>query len=75
MVWRATNQRALQSIKETRWIPEWGQARIDGMIANRPDWCISRQRAWGVPITAMDCVKCGEALLTGEMVERASSRN
>jgi isoleucyl-tRNA synthetase len=38
-------QRALQSIKDTRWIPEWGQARIDGMIANRPDWCISRQRS------------------------------
>ena len=41
---------ALGSIKETQWIPDWGQARIEGMVAGRPDWCISRQRTWGVPI-------------------------
>ncbi len=41
---------ALKSIKEVQWVPEWGEARIDGMIAKRPDWCISRQRTWGVPI-------------------------
>ncbi len=41
---------ALGSIEETRWIPEWGRARIEGMVAGRPDWCISRQRTWGVPI-------------------------
>ncbi len=66
-------QKALQSIADTRWIPSWGRARIDGMIANRPDWCISRQRAWGVPIPAMDCVKCGTAVLTKELVEQAAS--
>lgn len=41
---------ALKSIHEVQWVPDWGQARIEGMIANRPDWCISRQRTWGVPI-------------------------
>ncbi len=43
-------QQALDEIKSVQWIPDWGEARIDGMIANRPDWCISRQRFWGVPI-------------------------
>ncbi len=43
-------QKALSEIKGVRWIPEWGQNRIEAMVANRPDWCISRQRTWGVPI-------------------------
>jgi isoleucyl-tRNA synthetase len=66
-------QRALKAITDTRWIPAWGQARIEGMIANRPDWCISRQRAWGVPIPAMDCKKCGTAVLTKALVDKAAS--
>ena len=42
--------RALEEISQVRWIPDWGQARIEGMVSNRPDWCVSRQRNWGVPI-------------------------
>ncbi len=50
---------ALAEIERVRWIPEWGRARIHGMIANRPDWCLSRQREWGVPIVALFCEGCG----------------
>jgi len=42
--------KALETIKDVKWIPDWGQARIEGMVDGRPDWCISRQRTWGVPL-------------------------
>ena len=53
-------QKALAAIKEVDWTPAWGMERIYGMVEARPDWCLSRQRAWGVPITAIMCSKCGE---------------
>lgn len=62
-------KRALESIRTVRWIPEWGEERIYSMIENRPDWCISRQRAWGVPIIAFYCKNCGELLLKKELVD------
>jgi len=50
---------AMRAIDETQWLPDWGKARIEGMVKNRPDWCISRQRTWGVPITLFVNKKTG----------------
>lgn len=48
---KGLRSQALSEIEKTKWIPDWGQSRIEKMVENRPDWCISRQRTWGVPIT------------------------
>ncbi len=63
-------KKALEEIDKVRWIPKWGRERIYGMIENRPDWCISRQRSWGVPITVFFCVKCGTELIDKASLER-----
>jgi len=71
VVFRATEQwfigmeenglrrKALEAVKAVKWVPKWGMDRIYSMIEGRPDWCLSRQRSWGVPITAVLCAKCG----------------
>ncbi|KJR40255.1 Isoleucyl-tRNA synthetase [Candidatus Magnetoovum chiemensis] len=56
-------QRCLEEIEKVNWIPSWGKDRIYAMIKNRPDWCLSRQRSWGVPIAVFKCRNCGEIVL------------
>ncbi len=81
IIFRATNQwfiamdkndlrkNALEAIDRTKWIPQWGRGRIHSMIENRPDWCVSRQRAWGVPITLFTCNACGDFINSSDLFE------
>ncbi|MEA3402024.1 MAG: isoleucine--tRNA ligase [Armatimonadota bacterium] len=79
VIYRATRQwfmdierlreKALKAVRGVEWNPEWGESRISGMIESRPDWCISRQRTWGVPIPVFYCTRCGEPLITPETIE------
>ncbi|MES0371691.1 MAG: isoleucine--tRNA ligase [Mariprofundaceae bacterium] len=63
-------EKALEEIKKTAWTPEWGENRIRAMVEQRPDWCVSRQRNWGVPITAIKCSSCeSHTVTTPEIVE------
>ncbi|MBJ6724662.1 isoleucine--tRNA ligase [Geomesophilobacter sediminis] len=64
--------KALAEINNVNWIPKWGRERIYGMIENRPDWCVSRQRSWGVPITAFYCSSCGEVMADAKVMHHVA---
>jgi isoleucyl-tRNA synthetase len=63
---------ALKSINEVTWIPPWGRDRIYGMVENRPDWCVSRQRAWGIPITIFYCGSCKQVLVNQQTIDHVA---
>ena len=80
IIFRATNQwfasvdgfreKALEEIKKVKWMPSWGEERISNMVAERSDWCISRQRTWGVPIPIFYCEECEKEYITKESIAK-----
>ena len=64
---------ALEEVNNVKWIPDWGQGRIENMIKDRSDWCISRQRVWGVPIPILYCKKCGKHIINKESVKHIAN--
>lgn len=62
-------ENALEAIHKIKWLPTWGEERISNMVATRPDWCISRQRVWGVPIIVFYCENCREPLTDRKILD------
>lgn len=61
---------ALAEIEKVEWTPAWGMQRIYSMVEGRPDWCLSRQRSWGVPLTVVSCTDCGEVVKNQDLVDK-----
>ncbi len=63
---------ALREVEKVKWHPTWGEGRMANMMKNRPDWCVSRQRAWGVPIPVFYCKGCNEAIADPEIINHVA---
>jgi isoleucyl-tRNA synthetase len=70
---RSLRDGALEQVESVEWIPAWGRERMRSMFANRPDWCVSRQRVWGVPIPVFYCSDCGEAIADTGVIDHVAT--